>query len=41
MWKDRPIDEISWVPEENFLDKKNLEADLRHDQPEEESTLEV
>ena len=41
MWKDRPIDEISWVPEENFPDKKSLEADLKHDQPEEESTLEV
>ena len=41
MWKDRPIDEISWVPEENFPDKKSLEADLEHDQPEEESTLEV
>lgn len=33
MWTGRPIDEISWVPEENFPNKRSLRDDIEHDQP--------
>ena len=33
IWKDRPLDESQWVLESEFLDKEELESDIRRDKP--------
>ena len=35
LWRDQPVDEISWVPEANFPDPEALRQDLEEDTPEE------
>ena len=38
LWRDQPVDEMSWVPEANFLDPEALRQDLEEDKPEEAPT---
>ena len=35
LWRDQPVEEMSWVPEANFPDKDALQQDLDEDKPEE------
>ena len=36
LWRGYPLEEASWIPEENFRDKQLLEAELQEFKPEEE-----
>ena len=33
LWRGYPLEEASWVPEDNFEDKEQLRRDLEVDQP--------
>ena len=35
LWRDQPVEEMSWVPEANFPDKTALQQGLDEDKPEE------
>ena len=35
LYKNKPMIEATWIPESDFLDKKELAADIRRDRPEE------
>ena len=33
IWKDRPLEESSWVIEDDFLEKNELENEIERDRP--------
>ena len=35
LWRDQPVDEMSWVPKANFPDLEALRQDLKENKPEE------
>ena len=35
LWRDQPVDKMSWVPEANFPGPEALRQDLEEDKPEE------
>ena len=38
LFKNRPADELWWIPEEQFADRTELEEEIRRDQPTEDTS---